>query len=171
MPLETFAAVASQRDTRSYRNDPVPVDLTQRILDAGRIAGSGKNRQGRRFIVVTDAQAEASQHVTRPGNVLGAALVVAIAVPAEGTFAAFDAARAAQNMMLTAWSEGVASCPNALTNPDAVAALLGLGADERVATLVSFGYPANGRSGNDRTPDEWLDRADRRPLEEVVEHR
>jgi hypothetical protein len=46
---------------------------------------------------------------TRPGNARGAALVVAIVASGRGP-TAFDVGRAAQNMMLAAWEEGVGSC-------------------------------------------------------------
>ena len=37
----------------------------------------------------------------------------------------FDAGRAAQNMMLAAWGDGIGSCPNGIANPEALAAVLG----------------------------------------------
>lgn len=171
MAEETFLTIASQRDTRNYADRPLPADLERRILESGRVAGSGKNRQDRRFIVVRESRESAAELVTRRSNLRTGAFVVAIAVPESGSYATFDAARAAQNMMLTAWSEGVASCPNALADADAMARLLGLAADERVAVLVSFGYPANGREPGQRGAEEWLERADRLPLDEVVEER
>jgi nitroreductase len=45
---------------------------------------------------------------------------VAIVIGA-GNYAPFGAARAAQNMMLAAWNDGVASCPNAVTDADGFA--------------------------------------------------
>lgn len=58
-------------------------------------------------------------------------LVIAIVVSGKGLLA-FDARRAAQNMMLAAWSEGVVSCPNGIANLDSLAELFGLEADEQV---------------------------------------
>jgi nitroreductase len=145
--------------------------VEQRILEAGRVAGSGMNRQQRRFVVLRDSQQAASGFVTRPTNVSGAALVVAIVMTAEGKFSLFDAARSAQNMMLAAWSEGVASSPNALADPEGMSRILGIGEDESVATLISFGYPARDLDPPSRSPEEWLARADRLPLSELVEER
>ena len=95
---------------------------------------------------------------------LGAQLVVAIA--GKG---GLDTGRCMQNMMLAAWNDGVASCPNGIADADAAGEALGLGADEAVATVLSFGYPASGRTGESRSAEEWIDRADRKPLDELVQ--
>ncbi|MGO9905299.1 MAG: nitroreductase family protein [Solirubrobacteraceae bacterium] len=82
---------------------------------------------------------QVAQTVYAPANLLGAPLVIAIVVSGKGPVA-FDAGRAAQNMVLAAWNEGV-SCPNGIANPDSLAELPGLEADEQVKIVVSFGYP------------------------------
>ena len=83
---------------------------------------------------------------------------------------AFDAGRAAQNMMLPAWNAGVVSCPNGIANPESLAELLGLEADSQVQIGLSSSYPARPRDPEARPPEEWIRRADRRPLEEVARH-
>jgi nitroreductase len=65
--------------------------------------------------------------------------VIAIVVSGKGPVA-FDAGRAAQNMVLAAWNEGVVCCPNAITNPESLTELLGLEADVQVPIVLSFGY-------------------------------
>jgi nitroreductase len=74
-----------------------------------------------------------------------------------------------QNMMLAAWNDGVASCPNGIADAEAARAVLGLGADDAVAVVLTFGYSASGRTGESRSVEEWLARADRRPLDELAE--
>lgn len=102
-----------------------------------------------------------------PDNARGAAMVVVIAVSGKGRVA-FDAGRAAQNMMLTAWNDGIGACPNGVRDHDAVARLLGLDEDEQPMIALTFGYPARDRDPDARTALEWLARADRKPLDEVV---
>ena len=93
--------------------------------------------------------------------------MIAILVSGKGPVA-FEAGRAAQNMMLAAWNEGVVSCPNGITNAESLTELLGLEADVQVQIVLSFGYPT--RDPQARPPEEWIRRADRRPLEEVARH-
>ena len=169
--METQLAIASKRDTRSYRGDEeIPDDALRRILQAGRITGSGKNRQQRRFVVLRERRRAAAQMVTRPSNVRDTPLTVAV-VTAKGPYSGFDAGRAAQNMMLAAWDEGIASCPNAIADPDGMSGVLGTADDEQVAILISFGQPASDKKPSRKTPEEWYAGADRLPLAELVEYR
>ena len=168
--MDTFLAVASKREVRDYAGRPIPVDAVQRILEAGRISGSSRNRQPWRFIVVESPslRERLADAVYAPANVRGAALVVVIANRGRGP-TAFDAGRAAQNMMLTAWNDHIGSCPNGMPDLDAVAELLDLAEDERPTIVLTFGYPARSRDPQRHEAIEWIVRADRKPFDEVVE--
>lgn len=170
--MDAFLAVASKREVRVYDPRPLAADAERRILEAGRVAGSSKNRQGRRFVVVRDPELvrRVAGSVFAPDNVHGAALVVAIVIAAKGP-TAFDAGRAAQNMMLAASNDAIGSCPNGISDAAALRAVLGHDDAEQVATVLTFGYPQTPRDPERLTPEEWIARADRRPFEEIVEER
>jgi nitroreductase len=167
--MDVMLALTSRREVREYADRPVPEDEVLRILEAGRISGSSKNRQQWRFIVVEDAQARGrvADSVYAPENVRGAALVIAIATSGKGP-TSFDAGRAAQNMLLAAWNNGIGACPNGIADAEAIEGALGLAEDEHPVTVLSFGYPARPRDPERHSPEEWLARADRKPLEEIV---
>ena len=157
--MDTFLAIASRRETRDYAATPIPEDVVQRILDAGRLAGSSKNTQKWEYVVVSDNEA-LSKCVYAPGNVLGATLVVAIA----GTAGGIDVGRAAQNMLLAAWNDGVGSCPNGIKDAEGAERIVGA----PVSIVLTFGYPAKPRDPNAHTAEEWSARAKRKPFDEVV---
>ena len=167
--MDAFLAIVSRREVREYDGRNLDADAQRRILEAGRLAGSSKNRQQRRFIVLTDAE-RVARAVWSPENVRGAALLVAIVVSGKGPLA-LDAGRAAQNMLLAAHNEGVGACPNGVSDADTMAAAVGVADGEQVATVLSFGYPARPRDPRRRPPEEWIARADRKPFEEVVSER
>jgi len=79
--------------------------------------------------------------------------VIAIVLSGEGPVA-FHAGQAARNMMLAAWNEGVVSCPNGIANPESLAELLRLEADEQVQIVLSFGHPARPQDPGARPPEE-----------------
>jgi nitroreductase len=164
--MDTWLAVASRREVRDYADREIPEEVVGRILDAGRLAGSARNRQPWRFLVVEDAGAreQLAGAVYEPTNVQGARLVVAILGKAG-----LDTGRAMQNMLLVAWNEGVGSCPNGIREPEQARAALRLGADDELAIVLTFGYPARDRDPLRHTPEEWSARAKRKPLDELVE--
>jgi nitroreductase len=170
--MDAYLAIASRREVRRYADRPIEPDVERHILEAGRVSGSSKNRQPWRFVVASEPQTveRVANAVWAPENVRGAALVVAVVVAGKGPVS-FDAGRAAQNMLLAAWSQGVGSCPNGIADQDAMAGALGLREDDHFAVVLSFGYPAHPVDPSVRSPEEWIARADRRPLDEVVERR
>jgi nitroreductase len=78
-----------------------------------------------------------------------------------------DLGRCVQNMMLAAWNEGVASCPNGIADADGAKEALSL--EEPPAIVLSFGYPARHPGAESRAAGEWSARANRKPLDELVE--
>ena len=159
--MDPYLAIASKRDERAYAGTPVPGEVQQRILDAGRLSGSSKNRQRWEFVLVSGAAKDRlAEAVYAPENIQGAALVVAIV----GEAGAFDTGRCAQNMMLAAWGEGVVSCPNGVRDADTAAEICG----GEVRAILSFGYPARPRDPASRSAEEWSARANRKPLAELV---
>lgn len=50
--METYEAIVTRRSTRKFKDDPIPEETLQRILEAGRHAPSGGNSQTTRFIVI-----------------------------------------------------------------------------------------------------------------------
>ncbi len=172
--MTPYEAILSKRDTRAFDSRPIPEETLHRILQAGRMAGSAKALEPARFIVVRDqAQKEA---VAACGNFTphlpnAAAIVVIVLEPEMGVVGApltifrgpFDAGRAAQNMMLTAWSEGIASCPASLHKAEDAVRVLGLPPGYTVANTIAFGYPA--AAGDTLRPPR-----PRHPLEEYVHY-
>jgi len=165
--MDAYLAVVSRREVRDYLARPLEPEVEHAILDAGRVAGSASNRQPWTFVVVRDdAAVEAvAESVYEPGNILGAAFVVALRM---GGGHPIDAGRAAQNMMIAAWALGVGSCPNGVNDRVGLNRALRLADDDTVATVLSFGYPAKRRDPRRRSAQEWVARANRKPFADVV---
>jgi nitroreductase len=68
-----------------------------------------------------------------------ATLAVAICIP-EGS-QEFDAGRAGQNIMLAAWSEGLATCPVRIHHADCGREVLNLPAEYRIVMVIALGHP------------------------------
>jgi nitroreductase len=157
--VDTYLAIASRREVRDYADRAIPDDVVNRILDAGRLSGSSRNAQRWELVIVSDKDALA-ECVYEPGNVRGAALVVALA----GSARPFDFGRCAQNMLLAAWNDGVGASPNGVRDAEAAERIVGA----PVSIVLTFGYPAKPRDPTARTADEWSARANRKSLDEIV---
>ena len=144
-----YDAIRTKRDTRVYAERPIPEETLRRILQAGRMAGSAKHAQPCRFIVLRDrahreelaACGDYTNHIPR-----AAVAVAIVTLPDAGQWepiraTSFDAGRAAQNMMLAAWAEGISSCPVTMHRHDDAARVLGVPPDHRVTWVLTFGYP------------------------------
>jgi nitroreductase len=141
--MEAYAAILTKKDTRAYSDRPIPDQTMRHIIQAGRMAGSSKNSQPVRLVVIRDpTQREAiagcgdfAKHVP------SAPLVIAVVLLPDG--GAFDAGRAAQNMMVAAWSEGITSCPTSMHHEERAREVLGLPAGHHVQIVLPFGFPAD----------------------------
>ncbi len=166
--MDTYLAVASKRDWRSYADRPIPEDVVTRILDAGRLSGNASNKQPWTFVLVEDPgrKERLAESVYVAGNVRGAALVVAVATP--GGSSLLDVGRAIQNMMLVAWNDGVVSCPNGMPDRDETAQVLGLEEGLLPVTVLTFAYPRRPLDPESKSAEEWSGEANRKPLDEVL---
>lgn len=166
--MDTRLAIASRRDERRYADREIDDAVARRIFDAGRLSGSARNRQPWELVVVAgQARDSLAETVFVPENLRSAALVVAIVGRGKGPVA-FDCGRAAQNMLLAAWNEGIVSSPNGISDHDRAAAILGLGEEERLQIVLTFGHPVSERHVESRTIEEWSAAADRKALDDVV---
>jgi len=169
--MDAYKAIVSHRAVRHFIDRPLSHEVLARILRAGRWAGSSKNAQPWRFIVVRERKM-LNQLVEcgRYADHLRSAAVVVVIVTEPGSFAAFDSGRAAQNMMLAAWAEGVGSCIAALHYEARARAILGVPKDLQVRLAISFGYPKPDapQTIEGRPREQILVTIGRRPLDEIV---
>ena len=150
---ETYETIVSKRDTRRFAPKPIPDHVMERVVQAARMAGSAKAAEPVRLVLVRD-QAQ-KERLAACGNFTPhiptcAVAVVFVLVPEAGVVGApfaifrgpFDAGRAAQNLMLAAWAEGIASCPASMHHAEKAAEVLGLPEGHVVANVIALGYPA-----------------------------
>lgn len=167
--MDAYRLLVTKRDLRTYTDQPLAERILIKILEAGRRAGSARNRQPWEFVVVTDRAALAALAKCGRFSTHLASAAAAIVVLVEGTRDLFDAGRCAQSMMLAAWSLGVATCPVTLHQEEQVRALLDLPAGRIVATTIALGYPhPRGRGRIEALALSILAGRGRRPLAHLV---
>jgi nitroreductase len=152
--MDAYKAIVTKRDTRAYSDDPIPNEVLNRIIQAGRMAGSSKNTQPVRLIVIRDREwlKEVATCGTFSQPLLGAQAGIAVCAAPNGSD--FDAGRAAQNMMVAAWNDGLATCPTSVHDQPCAREKLRLPQDVddepsgrrgwRVVVIIALGYPQAG---------------------------
>jgi len=154
--VDVFGAVRTVLAVRSYTDKHVPREVVARIVEAGRLSASSENRQPWHFVVVEErATLQAiGKILTYGGYAAEASFAIAVFIEKESRFARSDGSRAIQNMILTAWSEGVGSNWTGFGTMPAIEQLLGAPESFVGLAVVPFGYPAEklGRGHKDRKP-------------------
>ncbi|MGH2614458.1 MAG: nitroreductase family protein [Thermomicrobiales bacterium] len=142
-PMDVFAAIRTLLAVRDYEDRPVPDDVVRRMLEAGRLTGSAGNKQPWHFIVVQDREMlRQLGAVARSGPYIAQAPLAIVVVVKRTPYAVSDASRAIQDMLLTAWDEGVGGNWAGFGELEAAKPLLGIPAELDVLAIVPFGYPA-----------------------------
>ena len=164
--MQTWEAIASRRNVRSFANRPVPTADLDQILEAGRRSPSSQNGQPWDFILITQRDQLRELAATGPGtgHLAGAAAAIAvIGPPAENPLrrAQFDLGQAVMAMTLAAAGLGIGSSHAGVRDLPLARELLGFPEDRDFVMLISLGYPADRPLAPIRNPD-------RKPFDEVV---
>jgi nitroreductase len=156
--MDTLEAIRKRRSVREYTGEPVPRQDLETIVDAGRLAASGYNRQPWDFIVVTD-RATISQLTIAAQWMDKAGAIIAVVMDPSSRFWLEDGSAAIENMLIASTALGYGSCwleGNTLPHEENLKALLNVPAEKRLLSLVPIGVPTN-----------WPTR-EKKPLEEVL---
>ncbi|MCQ5362804.1 MAG: nitroreductase [Candidatus Verstraetearchaeota archaeon] len=142
--MDALEAIITRRSVRSYMPDPVPREVLERILEAGRLAPSAMNLQPWHFIVVTDKEKRRALSAGRFARFLAEVPVVIVGCGNEHLspkWYAIDTAIALQNMVIAATNEGLGSCWVGSFDEMEVKELLKIPEGYRVVAMLALGYP------------------------------
>jgi nitroreductase len=141
--MDVFEAIQQRRSIRSYQDTPVPRELLEKILEAGRLAPSANNKEPWHFIAVTNAEKRKELSKGRWAKFLTQAPLVIVACGDKKTspdWYAIDVALAVENMALTAVGEGLGTCFVGSFDEKDVKALLKVPENFEVLVMLAVGY-------------------------------
>ena len=153
--MDVYDTVRTVLAVRAFQNKPVPHNIIRRIVESAWLTASSKNDQPWHFIVMEDrSMLEKLGQAVRTGPYIAqAAFAVAVGMD-KSIYAVSDVSRAVQSMILTAWSEGVASNWTGFGGLTEVGKLLGVPLEIEIMAVVPFGYPVKkiGKGRKNRKP-------------------
>jgi nitroreductase len=166
--VETWDAIRSRRNVRSYGDGGIATGDMDRILEAGRRTPSAGNQQAWDFVVCTDRDqlAQLAKVWRAAGHVAGSAATIALVAPRSDDalmrdLIQFDLGQATMSIMLAAADLGIGSAHAGVHDQDLARRLLGFPEDRFCAVLITLGTPAD-------RPLTPIQQPDRRPFGEVV---
>ncbi len=141
--MSVYDTIRTMLAVREYDARPIPDDVVQRIVEAGRLTASSMNGQPWHFVVVQnpDTLRRIGGLSVHGPYIAQAPLAIAIVLD-DSRFAVSDASRAVQDMLLTAWEAGVGGNWVGFGGMEEIKELLGIPADRELLAILPFGYPA-----------------------------
>jgi nitroreductase len=166
--VETWDAIRSRRNVRSYADEAIAPKDQDQILEAGRRTPSAGNQQAWDFVVCTDPEqlAQLAKVWRSAGHVARSAATIALIAPntqdtRSRDLVQYDLGQATMSIMVAAADLGIGSAHSAVSDQELARRLLGFPEDHFCAWLITLGVPAD-------RPLRPIARPNRRPFEDVV---
>lgn len=150
--MKVLEVIQKRRSVRKYKEDPIPEKDLMRVLEAARLAPSGKNFQPWKFVIVKDkalkeklAQASAGQFFMAEAPII----IVGCGFP-DNCYAhmgrymkswSVDVTIALEHLILQAQEEGLGTCWIGSFEEEEVKAILNIPENVKVLALIPLGYP------------------------------
>lgn len=164
--------IVSRRTIRQYQPRPIDRAILERLVDAGRLAPSAANMQPLEFYVVDDPALRAKVFPglkwaayiqpagnPKPGQEPTAYVFVLVNTKIKEKMVEYDVGAAAENIILSALGEGIASCWLISIDRPMIAEVLGIPEDYKIDSVISLGYPAEVSTAEEfkDSPRYWKD--------------
>jgi nitroreductase len=149
---DLLAMMRRRRVSRNFTGDPVPDEVLQKIVEAGRWATSGGMRYPHRFMVVRDRKRIGLIRSASPGMITEPPALIVIMIETEQADEDsmhvepwpvhwVDVGTAAMSMTTMAQALGVGSCPVTSFSKSGVGAMLELPPNLSPEFILILGYP------------------------------
>lgn len=165
--MSVLEAIQKRQSIRKYKEEPIPENILCRVLEAARLAPSGKNLQPWKFILVRDEALKKKLAIASAGQFFIAKapiVVVACGFP-DNCYSRLgrymkswpvDVAIALEHLILQAQEEGLGTCWIGAFEEREVKAILHIPEDVKVLALTPLGYPDQEPSARRRKPLEKI---------------
>ena len=166
--MKFIELITKRRSVRDYKSEPVPDEILKQILEAGRLAPTGANRQPQRLIVVREKIG--LDKVKKAANAYGAPLVIIVCADHTTVWKRhfdgkeitdIDASIVTDHMMLAATELGLGTVWICHFKPDVIRSEFNLPDQVEPVNILAIGYE-NEELGSRRP------RTPRKPIEETV---
>jgi nitroreductase len=146
LSMDAFTAIETRHSTREFTDRPVPRELIERMVDAGRRAPTARNEQPWLFVVVTEARLRKQiAELTDYGKFIAQAPACIVVFCKDTKYYLEDGCAAVENILIAATALGVQSCWVAGDKKaycPKIAQMLNVPAGHKLIALLPIGYAA-----------------------------
>jgi nitroreductase len=148
-----YKAITERRTIRCFKQDKIPKRVLEKLINAARLAPSGANLQPLEYIIVNDENKlnEVFENVKWAGYIAPkgnpkegerptAYIIVLVDKNNNTTTASYDVGAAVENILLTAWEEGIGSCWMGSINRDNLRKIFNVPNDFTIDSVIALGY-------------------------------
>ena len=156
--MDALEAIRKRRSVRDYTGEPIPREDLETIVDAGRLAASGNNKQPWDFVVVTE-RGMIEQLKVASLWMEEAAAIIAVVLDPSSRWWREDGSAAVENMLIAATALGYGSCwlqGYTMPREEEFKTLLGIPSEKRLLTLVPIGVPVRWPTKDKKTLAEVI---------------
>jgi nitroreductase len=147
--MNTHDTIATHFAAREFKPDKIPDKVFAKIVEAGRLSQSGLNRQPWHFVLVRDPdRLKQVGDLAQTGRYIAkAAAAIIVLVNSKNPLRVIDGTRAAQDMILAAWEEGVGSCWVGNFEEEKIKQMIEAPPELAILSLIALGYPSKHTKG------------------------
>ncbi len=141
--MYVFDTIKDRRSIRTYKDERIPKDKLEKLLESARLAPSAANRQNWKFIVIDNEKIK-NQLITASNNqafIGTASHVIAGIGDSDQKWHQVDLAIALEHIVLEAVELGLGTCWIGAFNEDEVKKILKIPQDKKVVALLTVGIP------------------------------
>ncbi len=159
--METFDAIAKRASVRDYMNQPVPKNLLESLVDAGRRAPTARAVEPWEFVVITErSMLDTLAGIISTGVFLKQATACIVVFCKDTKYYLEDGCAATENILLAATDLNLGTCWIAGDKKEycaEVSKLLGAPEHLKLISLISVGWATReGKQRKNRTLEEVL---------------
>lgn len=177
--MDVLETISKRKSVRAYADKDIEKEKLLKVLEAGRLSPSAKNRQEWRFIVVKDRETRrklvsacmGQRFIEQaPVTLVGCAVGTDYYMPCGQLAYTVDVSIAFSFMMLEAAELGLGTCWLGAFHEDEVKEILNIPDAMRVVVVMPLGYPAESLGGSfiNSSIRMLATGSYRKPLEDIV---
>ena len=145
--MDFIETVKIRRSVRDYQNKPIPKEILQNLVDAGRFAPTARGVEPWEFIIITErATLKKIGELAENGRFVSQAAACIAVFCAETKYYLEDGCAATENILLAATAFGIGSCWVAGDKKPYckdVSSILNVPPSFNLVSLIALGYPAS----------------------------